>query len=205
MIYFQTEDQKRIMNICLDKMISSSAVITLNEIRFTDPEAKDANTVEIDSRVSKNGKPQIYVMDKFVAMDIRYLTKDRNEMLSIRTVFRAYIERQTEAVKEDKGRLYQMVWNMTYVDEANSMIYRTMLINPVLCFMEEYNGDYVLHLLFDSENIAFFENPYDKVRLQAELQYEEVSRIEAAMKHSSSSSEMDDNDDTDSYYIDEDV
>ncbi len=198
--------QSFLAQTCLKKITTADALISLREFRMTDGVGENGELpfVEVDSRASSRSTNELLLLDKFCALNMKFQTKDRNEMLSLKSFFNAYTSRQTEALSKGTGKFYQMSFEMISKNEEAEIAYRTILNMPLMCFQEEYNGDYILHFLFETENVSFRKERYSEYDLKAELQYEEAQREEAQIKGNSLSSDLEEDDDNntdDEYYI----
>lgn len=198
-----SEEDKRTIDACMDRFMISDVVATLKELRSDD--GTSVRHADIDQRVTTATTNKISLLNNFTLIDLKFKTKDRHEMLSFRTFFNAYIDRKTEATKNQDMKDYMLVFDFISADEKEETAYRTTMFDPIMCFMEEINNDYVLHILFETNKLDFYVEKYDAMELKAMIEYAQVQAEEEGKKFTSSSSELDEDENAendDPYYID---
>lgn len=186
------EEIQRIANICFKKAAAADIVLTLSEVRYSTQGAPKVH--DLDERISTKPSNRLYVTDDFFYLDMRFETKDKNEALAFRALYKSFLDRQTQEFLKDSLKRYLLTYELVSIDKDKEVAYRTQLINPCMCFMEEYNNDYLLHLIFVKDNVSFFEEKIDSYKIEEQIHYEQVQEEESGIPHSSSSSELDEND-----------
>ena len=200
-----SEEDKNTIDACMSRFIVANVIAILTELR-ADREGNIKNA-EIDKRITTKSVNAIYLLNGFTLIDMKFKTKDRNEMLSFRTFFNAFIERKSETVKKQEMKDYMLVFDFITASEQEEKTYRTSMYDPVMCFAEEVNNDYVLHFLFQTDHLDFNIEDIDPMAIKAELQYVQNQIEEEGISKTSSSSDLDEdeNEDTEESYFTDDM
>ena len=186
-------EHDRVVNECFKKIATASVVLTLTEARFNP--AAGVKTIKIDERAVTNTANALYTTEDMYFFDMKFETKDRNSAMAFRMLYKSYLERQTEELKKDSNKRYLLSFDAIHMDDHTDVSHRVEMINPILCVMEEYNTDYILHMVFLRDHVNFYEEEIDNYKIEEELQYEMIQEEEAGIRGSSSSSEMDEDED----------
>lgn len=185
--------QRRIVEACFKKVTTAAVVTTLTEARFNTSEG--VKTIKVDERTSINSVNALYTTEDMYFFDMKFETKDRNTAMALRMLYKSYLERQTEELKKDSNKRYLLSFDAIHLEESTQIALRVEMVNPVLCVMEEENTDYILHLVFLRDHVNFYEERVDAYAVEQQLQYEQIQEEEAGDAYSSSSSELDDEED----------
>ncbi len=183
------EERQRIANICFKKAAAADIVLTLSEVRYSAQGAPRVN--DLDERISTKPVNRFYVTDDFFYLDMKFETKDKNEALAFRVLYKSFLDHQTQEFLKDSLKRYLLTYELVSIDKDKEVAYRMQLVNPCMCFMEEYNGDHLLHLIFLKDNVNFFEEKFDSYKIEEQIHYEQVEEEESGISFSSSSSELD--------------
>lgn len=193
----RSEELKKI-EACMKKLVSAELYATLEEFRI-----KDKKSIEIDSRVGNKSVNTIRFSGNYAMLDMKYDVYDKNEMLSLRALFGSFMQRQTDAVLAGGEKLYKLTFDFISTDKETETAYRTVCSMPLMCVMEEFNSEFILHCLFEMDSVSFLVEGYDNYELEQDMQYLMAQRDEALIKGNSSSSELDGDDpEDDPYYVD---
>lgn len=185
-------EQQRVVNECFKRITTASVVTTLTEARF---HSEDVKTIKVDERTNTNTTNQLYTTEDMYFFDMKFETKDRNNAMALRMLYKSYLEKQTEELKKDSNKRYLFSFDAIHLDDVTETAHRVEMINPILCVLEEFQTDFILHLVFLRNHVNFYEEKYNAYQTEQYLQYEQIQEEEAGIAGSSSSSELDEDDD----------
>ncbi len=159
------EEERALMNECLEKAIGGQVGIFLTEAVF-DGEGNITSERDCDSRLTDKCRPILRFTRDYVFLDLEF-TGGAIDMQSIEYLFNKYLDKNTESILKNTG--HEFFYNINIVGTQDAETYMISLVNP--CFMGQ-QGEDKINFSIPLENMSFNKLTANLKTIDAAIEYE---------------------------------
>lgn len=159
------EEQRALMNECLEKAIGGQIGVFLSEAVF-DEEGNITSERDHDSRITNKCLPILRFTRDYIFLDLEF-TDGSVDMKSIAYLFNKYLDKNTECILNNNG--HEFFYNISIVGTKEAETYVINLVNPCFMGQEEDKIKFSIPL----ENMTFNKLTANLKTIDATIDYEQ--------------------------------
>lgn len=153
----------------------------LNEILFNVDEETPVpvRNLEVNKTVTKGARMEVQLTEKYVYMNLEFNYDNDMDLLSIKNIYKQFLDRYTAGIKENKPVAYQLSIQSFCMEDG--YCYTVEGYNPVFSGKDRN----VLTFVFEIENFKFGKEQISMKDVDEELEYEKQEAMEEYQKYAS--------------------